>query len=302
MGSFSIVNPSSGYALTVTDDMCKALSSHADDFTSERQQFYLGQHGSIFSKFCPGHVIAVDASNSIKLEMFLLGATNLKWKFTKGTIESVKVAGMVIECGDSCATITMSTFTAASNQIWRRINARLLDTNSGSHSKGKQEWSDSFTTAIYGNAILEDLHQKCGTNAESQIPFCRQRLARTCYKQNPAFSASFDRFARELVISDPTDEVRCRQTRVELGFDRDHPFDTDIQVKFNEHMCDPFFSGVDHQARPLAAAPQFETVEHVSVEHVVPVEYEAVEYDGSKHKTVDYEEFTRYVLSSMKKR
>ena len=180
MGSFSIVNPSSGYALTVTDDMCKALSSHADDFTSERQQFYLGQHGSIFSKFCPGHVIAVDASNSIKLEMFLLGATNLKWKFTKGTIESVKVAGMVIECGDSCATITMSTFTAASNQIWRRINARLLDTNSGSHSKGKQEWTDSFTTAIYGNAILEDLHQKCGTNAESQIPLCRQRLSTTC--------------------------------------------------------------------------------------------------------------------------
>ena len=66
-------------------------------------------------------------------------------------------------------------------------------------------------------------------------------------------------------------------------------------------MCDPFFSGVDHQAGPLAAAPQFETVEHVSVEHVVPVEYEAVEYDGSEHKTVDYEEFTRYVLSSMKK-
>ena len=67
-------------------------------------------------------------------------------------------------------------------------------------------------------------------------------------------------------------------------------------------MGDPFFSGVDHQAGPLGAAPQFETIEHVSVEHVVPVEYEAVKYDCSEHKTKDYKEFTRYVLSSMKKK
>ena len=70
---------------------------------------------------------------------------------------------------------------------------------------------------------------------------------------------------------------------------KNYPFDTDVRDNFNEHMCDPFFSGVDHVSdlSVLTAPPQFEMVEYT------PVEYEAVEYEEEDYVTIDYEEFTR---------
>ena len=97
-------------------------------------------------------------------------------------------------------------------------------------------------------------------------------LATTCYKPNPVFSKAFDDFAKELVIVDPKDKEKCGEVREELGFDRDHQFDTEVREKFHEHMCDPFFTGVDHTGPLLEAPPQFEMLEYT------PVEYEAVEY------------------------
>ena len=115
-----------------------------------------------------------------------------------------------------------------------------------------------------------------------------------CYKTNPAFSASFENFARDLVIEDPSDEDQCRQVREGLGYDKDHPFDTEVVDKFAEHLCDPFFTGNDHisgyaqdSAGLNGGPPTFEMVEYT------PVEYEAVEYEEDEEfVTIDYEQFT----------
>ena len=66
-----------------------------------------------------------------------------------------------------------------------------------------------------------------------------------------------------------------------------HSFDTEVRDKFYDHMCDPFFTGVDLSMEPLAAPPQFETVEYT------PEEYEEVEYYEEEYERVDYEEFTK---------
>ena len=115
-----------------------------------------------------------------------------------------------------------------------------------------------------------------------------------CYKTNPAFSASFENFARDLVIEDPSDEDQCRRVREDLGFDKDHPFDTEVADKFEEHLCDPFFTGNDHvsgydPSSSLNGGPTtFEMVEYT------PVEYEAVEYEEDEEfVTIDYEQFTK---------
>ena len=41
------------------------LVSQYDDIASQRQQFYLGQHGSIFSAVCPGLVISATPTRNI---------------------------------------------------------------------------------------------------------------------------------------------------------------------------------------------------------------------------------------------
>ena len=79
IGPFSIVDLSNGHAVTMTYGACKAgmgLASQADDHTSERQQFYLGQHGSIFSKSCLGLVISASKDDTITLETSRLGKKN----------------------------------------------------------------------------------------------------------------------------------------------------------------------------------------------------------------------------------
>eukprot|EP00956_Cyclotella_meneghiniana_P003491 scaffold4251_cov37-Cyclotella_meneghiniana.AAC.6 len=89
MGPFSVLNPTSGLAMTVDGGTCSnglSLSSTTDDHTSIRQQFYLGQHGSIFSAQCPGLVVAADNSTdnfSVKLEIFQINQKKLKWECLK---------------------------------------------------------------------------------------------------------------------------------------------------------------------------------------------------------------------------
>ena len=126
MGPFSIVNPSNGLAVTIASDVCAVgmgLVSQPDNNTLEMQQFYLGQHGSIFSKSCLGLVISASTKDTIKLETFRLGKKHQKWKFTAGMVESVAFPGNFInyDNGNGMAIVLQSN-AAAPSQKWKRIN------------------------------------------------------------------------------------------------------------------------------------------------------------------------------------
>eukprot|EP00956_Cyclotella_meneghiniana_P044135 scaffold302880_cov113-Cyclotella_meneghiniana.AAC.1 len=285
MGPFSIVNPHSGLALAVEDGTCAngmSLNSETDDHTSSRQMFYLGQHGSIFGAQCPGLVIAADSSShssAIRLEIFQHNEEKLKWKFTNGMVESVLYPGMVLakNSNDDSMILQSTDSNSDSNMNWIRTNTRLLDLDDQS-SEWKRQWTVSFISSDYQNVSIEDFVQDDDINWVSK-----------CYDMSSAFSPSFDDFAKELVIEDASDEDQCRNVREGLGFDKDHPFDTEVRDSFYEYQCDPFFTGVDHESKndmeALAAPPQFEMVDYT------PVEYEAVEYEEADYITVDYEEF-----------
>eukprot|EP00956_Cyclotella_meneghiniana_P044196 scaffold306411_cov139-Cyclotella_meneghiniana.AAC.1 len=155
MGPFSIVNPNSGLAMTVDHGTCSnglSLSSSTDNHTSIRQQFYLGQHGSIFSAQCPGLVLAADNSTddfSVALEIFLINQKKLKWKFANGMVESVSNSGMVLASSPSDNTfILKSNSTSDSNMKWIRMNTRLLASNSAT-SGWKQDWKVAFVDPEY---------------------------------------------------------------------------------------------------------------------------------------------------------
>ena len=242
MGPFSVVNPNSELAMTVDDGTCSnglSLSSNADDNTSIRQQFYLGQHGSIFSAQCPGLVLAADNSNnnfSITLEIFQMNQKKLKWKFANGVIESVLKSGMILANNpDDNTMILKSNSTSDSNMKWIRMNTRLLASNSAT-SGWKQQWKVTFVDPEYkGPSVAEFIQDDLALNPK-------------CYRVNPAFSASFDGFAKDLVVNDASDEDQCRKVREELGFHKDHPFDVEVRDNFHQHQCDPFFTGVDHSS------------------------------------------------------
>eukprot|EP00956_Cyclotella_meneghiniana_P014940 scaffold22644_cov44-Cyclotella_meneghiniana.AAC.4 len=298
MGPFSIVNPNSGSALTVDDGTCANgmnLSSAPDDIESLRQKFYLGQHGSIFSAQCPGLVIAADPSHNdtnieidIKLQNFRINENTQKWKFINGMIESVSNSGMVLANNPNQSMKLQSNSTAISDLSifnWKRVNTRLLVSND--QSEWKQQWTVSFTSPGHDSMTLDEYTQD-------------EAMSSICYKHNPAFSASFENFAKQLVVNDAGDEEQCRKVREELGFDKDHPFDTEVRDNFYQHQCDPFFTGIDHVSgldksinwnsdgsSTLKGPPKFEMVDYT------PVEYEAVEYDEKDYVTVDYEEFTK---------
>jgi len=285
MGPFSVVNPSSGHALAVPDGICANgmdLGSTIDHHTSTTQQFYLGHHGSIFSAQCPGLVLAADNSTDsffVQLKIFSINNKDLKWKFTNGTIESVSNSGMVLANNPDNIMIVKSNSTASdSNTKWIRMNTRLL-ASVNETSEWKQEWKVSFVDSTYRGPPLSEFLQDDMT------------LNPKCYNVSSAFSASFDDFAKELVVNDATDEDQCRKVRQTLGFDRDHPFDVEVRDNFHQHQCDSFFTGVDHTSgndvEALSAPPKFETVDYK------PVEYEAVEYEEVDYVTIDYEEFSK---------
>ena len=230
MGLFSIVNPNNTRAVALASDVCQVgmdLVSQTDNHTSEKQQFYLGQHGPIFSKCCLELVILANEDDTAKVQTFRLGTKTQTWKFVNGRVESVAFPGKIIASdGASGEVMVLQSNHTASNQQWKRCNTRLL-TLTANQSEWKQNWTMSFISSSPRNISLEEFER--GNN-----------LATTCYKLNPVFSKAFDDFAKELVIVDPKDEEKCGEVREELGFDRDHQFDTEVREKFHEHMCDQF--------------------------------------------------------------
>ena len=105
---------------------------------------------------------------------------------------------------------------------------------------------------------------------------------------NPGFNRAFDDFASSFAIKDASDEDQCRDAREEMGFEPEHPFDTDVCQKFHENLCDPFFTGVDHMTQSLSEPPKFEQTEYEDVESE-EVEYDEVEYSEVDYKAVGYE-------------
>ena len=280
MGPFSIVNPSTGRAVALAGEVCKNgmdLVSQADDYKSERHHFYLGQHGSIFSKMCLGLVISASEDGTVKLETSRLDKKHQKWKFAGGEVETVAFPGKVIVANGR--TLVLQSNAATPRQKWKRINTRLLNLNDSRQTERKQDWTVSFISSPRAH------HKELTHNISDD-------LVTTCYKPNPAFSTAFDDFAKDLVIDDAADEKQCSRVREELGFEKDHPFDTEVQEKFNDHQCDPLFTGIDHMGSSLEAPPQFAMVEYT------PVDYEAVEYEAEEYDTIDYQEFTRYVQAA----
>ncbi len=63
-----------------------------------------------------------------------------------------------------------------------------------------------------------------------------------------------------------------------MTFDADYPFDVDVCEKFNAHMCDMGFTGIDHMAESLDAPPEFEMIEYVDMKYE-KAEYQDVEYE-----------------------
>ena len=241
MGPFSVVNPNSGLAFEIQGGTCTngmSLKSANDDYTSARQRFYLGQHGSIFSAHCPGLVIASDGDSAVKLEVFRINEKKLKWKFNNGTIESIATEGKALASNPSGNAMILqdkSSATDSSVTNWIRRNTRLL-ASASEQSEWKQKWAVSFITSDYKGPSIEEFVQ----NSDSSDA--------TCFKIHSAFSPSFESFARELVIHDASDEDQCRNVREKLGFDKDHPFDVEVKANFDEHKCDPFFTGIDHKS------------------------------------------------------
>eukprot|EP00956_Cyclotella_meneghiniana_P002464 scaffold2838_cov23-Cyclotella_meneghiniana.AAC.2 len=286
MGPFSVINPNNRQAMTVDDRTCSnglSLSSSADDYTSIRQQFYLGQHGSIFSAHCPGLVLAAEdktaGHSSVVLEIFQTNQKKLKWKFANGMVESVSNSGMVLASNPADKTMILKDNSTDSDNVnWIRMNTRLLSSNNAIPG-WKQDWKVTFVDSEYKEpSVAEFIKRGTAMNAK-------------CYNISSAFSASFDEFAKKLVVNDASDEDQCRKVREALGFDKDYPFDVEVRDKFHQQQCDPFFTGVDHTSgndmEALSAPPKFEMVEYT------PVEYEAVEYDEKEYATIDYEEFSK---------
>jgi len=188
-----------------------------------------------------------------------------------------------------------NTSTTGSSLKWIRMNTRLLESSTGQvvtatkdhllsnkqtnneteQSEWRQTWTVSFIASDYEGPPLQE-------RVEHTTPSITQ-----CYKPSPAFSASFDDFSKVLIIDDAGDEEQCGKVREGLGFDKDHPFDTEVRDSFHQQLCDPFHTGIDDKLEALSAPPKFEMVDYT------PVEYEAVEYTEDEYATIDYEEFTQ---------
>ena len=288
-GPFSFVN-ASGFAMDIhnTDNQDGAcahnmnLVMQTDDYNSLSQHFYLGQFGSIISAKCPGLVISTDSSSSdcnnaaeqmLTLQTYEIGKEGAKWKLNNdGSIESVKCPGMVISKGGGAGTdlslVSRTELTTDPSQTWRRQNVRLLDSDAELSQEWIQDWSLSFDSTEQGYNI-SSLQEFSGSTDE---------VTKRCYPPNPAFNRAFEDFASGFVINTAADEDECKATRQDMGFEPDHPFDTDVCHSFKEHMCDPFYTGIDHMTETLAVPvrPIFEAVEYEEEEYE-EVEYEAPE-------------------------
>lgn len=95
-------------------------------------------------------------------------------------------------------------------------------------------------------------------------------MLKECIDQRPKngtdhFSKSFEDFAMNLVINDPSEEAKCMQVREELGFDSNHPDDAEVCRKFESHMCAGFFTEVDELVKDLSNVPDFQAVKYEKV-------------------------------------
>ena len=79
------------------------------------------------------------------------------------------------------------------------------------------------------------------------------------------FSKSFEDFAKDLVIPNASDEKQCGDVRVRLGFQSDHPFDTEVCQAFESFMCDKMFTGIDHEVEKLKAIPDYESIPYKEI-------------------------------------
>ena len=226
MGPFSIVS-NNGNAMTVKSGTCASgmpLESAIDDHTSTAQKFYLGQHGSIFSAACPGLVFSADSASVVTLQTFRLGHNNTKWKFINEMVESVMYPGVVIaNNANNVLSLQHKTSVSSSQATWRRTNTRLLPATN--LNTWDQKWTLSFVTSPgYKRSDLQN----------SILRY--QPTASKCYKSSPAFSASFEKFANTIAIKDASDQEQCGEAREQLGFDKDHPHDTEVVDSFHQKM------------------------------------------------------------------
>lgn len=129
-----------------------------------------------------------------------------------------------------------------------------------------QKWFVTFSEDDYSSADLP---------ASSSIQSSSTSGIK-CYLKHTAFNRAFETFASLITIDDPSDQNLCSNAREEMGFDADHPFDTEICSSFNEYMCDIYFSGIDHMTDYSTEPPQFEKVEYEAVDYE-EVYYEAPE-------------------------
>ncbi|KAL7521065.1 hypothetical protein ACHAWX_005756 [Stephanocyclus meneghinianus] len=95
-------------------------------------------------------------------------------------------------------------------------------------------------------------------------------VLKECIDQRPHnstdhFSPAFEDFAINLKILDPKDESRCREVRGALGFDSNHPFDTEVCQKFESLMCDKLFTEVDALVKDTVSS--FTGIKYTPVEY-----------------------------------
>ena len=116
-------------AITVDGSVCRAgmgLVYQTDNHSNTRQQFFLGQHGAIFSSFYPRLFISAGEGvpRSIILKPFQLDTLRMKWTFASEMIESAVDQDMVVANTHSSTAMTLQHSTAAStaNKSWKRIN------------------------------------------------------------------------------------------------------------------------------------------------------------------------------------
>ncbi len=275
-GPFSFIKSSGmamDFVITNRNGKCAHnlnLEMGIDDYRRSSQQFYLGQFGLIISVRCPGLVISVkdpsgDCNNTagqvITLQTYEIGKEWAKWKLNNdGSIESVKCPGMFINDGDIDGKLLLLV-NRTTDISWRRQNVRFLDPADTLSQEWIQDWEVSFDTT------------EQGYNITSFQEFSGSNSVKVCYPPNPAFNRAFDSFALGLVINNAADEDECKATRQGMGFESEHPFDTEVCHAFIDYMCDPFFSGIDHLTETLVAPTKFESVEYEEEE------YEEVEYE-----------------------
>ena len=198
------------------------LKALDDDHTNSKQQFFLGQHGSIFSVHCPGLVIAKSDTGTITLQTFRLNQNKMKWKFDAvNTISSVADPTQILALDDNTDTLVLKSKSGSSTDaVWKRLNTRLLERS----SDWKQKWTVSF---------VDDAYSGDATTLENLI---LDHTDTVCYGVNDAFSPSFEEFAKGLSIADASNQEECGETREQLGFDKDYSFDVDVKDKFHEHQ------------------------------------------------------------------